>query len=184
MELISPAPRLLYSGTFSLVSSPGHWGPRTKPGLQSLGQDRPGLLLAMGRRSLTLWGPRVVLDLGGQHRGQRGPQTGRGVGQDVTTRGIPGERARGRPRHVTQVLGPALRARPSARPLDAKPPQDRAARNPGQPVSAAARPPFLRAGPSAPPRSWVLGQHRPLLWAGPSGARVAWGEGDLVFVLE
>lgn len=67
----------------------------------------------------------MVWDLGGQHRGQRGPQTGRGVCRDVTTRGIPGVRARGRLRHVIQVIGTALRARHSARPLDPQPPGPR-----------------------------------------------------------
>lgn len=96
---------------------------------------------------LPFWGPRV-LNLVGQHRGQRRPKTGRGVCLDVTTREIPGVRARGRLRHVTQVIGPALRARVllCAAPGPAAP-QDRGARNPGQPVSAGCATPVPASRP-------------------------------------
>lgn len=78
---------------------------------------------------------------------------------------------------VPRDLGTRCRARLA--PLRALPgppaDPDRVARSLGQPVSAAARPPFLRAGLSAAP-SWVLGQRCPLTSARPLGrAGEGWG---------
>lgn len=100
---------------------------------------------------------------GGQHRGQRRPQTGRGVCRDVTTRGIPGgggARSRAAAPRDPGNWSSTTRARPPQHcPWTRSPPGPRGP-EPRPAGERGWRHPFPRAGLSAP-RCWILGQRRP-----------------------